>query len=99
MIASSNLISSASAYVKITPSGIKANLVPYGTSMITHAYEQNLILDPGTYSIDLDGYIFHATVSHFISVHLTFFVVRTGHMNITVEFMVFMIFPIFMDHY
>ena len=58
-----NMFSSSSAYVKITPSGITANLVQYGTSMITRGYEQDLILDPGTYSVDLDESIFNATVS------------------------------------
>ena len=47
----------------ITPSGITANLVPYGTSMITRGYEQNLTLDPGTYSVDRDGNAFNASVS------------------------------------
>jgi hypothetical protein len=59
-----NLISSASAYVKITPSGITANLVPFGTSMITRGHQQDLILNPGTYSVDLDGNTFNASVSH-----------------------------------
>jgi hypothetical protein len=65
MDASSNLTSSSSTFVTITPSGIKANLVQYGTSMITHGYEQDLILDPGTYSADIDGYTFNATVNHY----------------------------------
>jgi hypothetical protein len=64
MSVSSNLISSSSAYVKITPSGITANLVQYGTSMITSGHQQDLTLDPGTYSVDPDGYTFNATVSH-----------------------------------
>ena len=63
MASAVNLISSASAYVKITPSGITANLVPYGTSMITRGHEQDLVLDPGLYSIDRDGNAFNASVS------------------------------------
>jgi hypothetical protein len=63
MISSSNLISSSSAFVRITPSGITANLVELGTSMITRGNQQELKLDPGTYSVDLDGYIFDANVS------------------------------------
>ena len=63
MVISRNLTSSSSAYVQITPSGITANLVQYGTSMITRGYHQDLLLDPGTYSIDLDQDIFNATVS------------------------------------
>ena len=57
------LASSASVYVKINPSGITANLVPFGTSMITRGYEQDLTLDPGSYSVDLDGYALNASVS------------------------------------
>ena len=63
MTSASKLTSSVSAYVKITPSGITANLVTYGTSMITRGHEQDLILDPGTYSVDLDGNLFNASVS------------------------------------
>lgn len=63
MVAASYLRSSASAYVTITPSGITANLVQYGTSMITSGHQQNLLLDPGTFSIDPDAIIFNASVS------------------------------------
>ncbi len=64
MTYSLNLISSSfSAYVKITPSGITPNLVQYGTSMITRGHKQDLLLDPGTYSVDLDTDTFNATVS------------------------------------
>jgi hypothetical protein len=64
MAAASHLTSSASAYVKITPSGITVNLVQFGTSMITRGHEQDLTLDPGTFSIDLDGNPFNASVRH-----------------------------------
>jgi hypothetical protein len=63
MIISSNLTSSLSSYVTITPSGIIVNLIQLGTSMITLGYQQNLTLNPGLYSIDLDGYIFNASVN------------------------------------
>jgi hypothetical protein len=63
MIVSSNLTSSLSLYVTITPSGIIVNLIQLGTSMITLGYQQNLTLNPGLYSIDLDGYIFNASVN------------------------------------
>jgi hypothetical protein len=58
-----NLISSYSIYVNIIPSGISANLLQYGTSMITRGYQQNLTFDPGTFSVDLDENIFNAAVS------------------------------------
>ena len=52
------------AYVQINPSGITANLVPLGTSIISSGRDQNLILDPGSYSIDPDVDVFNASVSH-----------------------------------
>ena len=64
MASSSALNSSASTYVTITQSGITANLVPLGTSIITSGYEKNLTLDPGAYSIDLDAVNFNASVSN-----------------------------------
>ena len=86
--------STVSAYVKITPSGITANLIQYGTSTITLGYEQDLILDPGTYSVDLDGTAFNASVSvsssDFISMHLYFR--RTGVISTTVASTTYSIF-------
>ena len=57
------LKSSSSVYVEITPSGITANLVQLGTSMITSGFEQDLKFDPGTYSIDPDQVTFDSTVN------------------------------------
>ena len=62
MVISSNLTTSASTYVEIVPSDIKINLVPYGMSMITRGYQQALILNPGEYSLNLDGYNFDSQV-------------------------------------
>ena len=78
MDASSNLTSSSSAFVTITPSGIKANLVQYGTSMITRGYQQDLILNPGTFSADIDGYTFNASVNYY-SFHL--FIIEIPFIN------------------
>jgi len=58
-----SLTTSSSVYVQITPSGITANLVQLGTSMITSGQEQDLKLDPGTYSVDPDEDVFNASVS------------------------------------
>jgi len=58
-----SLKNSSSVYVEITPSGITANLVQLGTSMITSGFEQDLKLDPGSYSIDLDQNTFDKNVS------------------------------------
>jgi len=63
MTAVPNLTSSASTYVKITPSNIQANLLQFGTSMITQGHQQNLTLDPGKFSIDPDTATFNASVS------------------------------------
>ena len=63
MAAVPQLISRASAYATINPSGITANLVPFGTSMITRGHEQDLMLDPGSYSADPDALILNASVS------------------------------------
>ncbi|CAF1417136.1 unnamed protein product [Adineta steineri] len=61
MIDSPNLKSSSSAYVRITATGITANLVQLGTSMITRGDQQDLLLDPGTFSVDPDEDTFDAT--------------------------------------
>ena len=101
MSVSSSLRSSASAYVRITSSGITANLVQLGTSMITSGYQQNLKLDPGTYSVDPDISQFNGSVSHtFIELSIfNHLILRIGLMHTIVEFMACSIFPILMVHY
>jgi len=54
---------SSSVYVEITPSGTTANLVQLGTSMITSGFDQDLKLDPGSYSVDPDEVSFDSKVS------------------------------------
>ncbi|CAF1470214.1 unnamed protein product [Adineta ricciae] len=56
-----NVSASSVVYVQITPSGITANLVQYGTSMITRGTGQDLQLDPGSYSVDPDENAFNAS--------------------------------------
>ena len=85
---SSDLTRSASAYVQINPSGITANLVPLGTSMITSGADQDLQLNPGLYSLDLDGKQFNASVnpsSLRLSVDHSSLDCRIGCTNIIVE--------------
>jgi hypothetical protein len=74
MIDTPNLQSSASVYIKILSSTISANLIQLGTSMITNGQEQDLILNPGAFSVDLDGYTFNANVSdnHIHTSYLSF---------------------------
>ncbi|CAF1262786.1 unnamed protein product, partial [Adineta ricciae] len=55
------IIASSSVYIAIIPATIIVNLVQYGTSVITSSYENDLILDPGKYSINPDSDIFDAT--------------------------------------
>ncbi|CAF0947824.1 unnamed protein product [Adineta steineri] len=61
VIDSPNLKSSSSVYVRITATGITANLVQLGTSMVTRGDQQDLLLDPGTFSVDPDEDTFDAT--------------------------------------
>ena len=100
MIAIPELSSSVSAYVQITRSGITANLVQLGTSMITRGYDQNLTLDPGSFSVDLDGNVFNASVSNnwMISLRFLFFFCRIGSINIIVESTVSIVSPIFEEY-
>ena len=63
MAVATSLTFTTSAYVKIVPSGITPNLVQYGTSVITRGRQQDLLLDPGTYSVDPDATVFNASVS------------------------------------
>ncbi|CAF1566718.1 unnamed protein product, partial [Adineta ricciae] len=53
--------SSATVYIMVTPSGITANPVALGTSMITRGYDQDLELNPGLYSVDPDEDSFDAS--------------------------------------
>ena len=98
MSVSSSLRSFASAYVRITPSNITANLIQLGTSMITSGYQQNLKLDPGTYSVDPDADQFNGSVSHTLIVISIFnlLIIRIGLIHIIVEFMDYSIFQILM---
>jgi hypothetical protein len=52
-----------SIFVQITPSGITANLVLFGTSMITSGANQDLQLNPGKHSLDLDAKKCNASVN------------------------------------
>lgn len=63
MVAAPHLISVASTYVQIIPSAITPNLLPFGTSMIVHGRGGDLLLDPGTHSLDPDALSFDGSVS------------------------------------
>jgi hypothetical protein len=92
MIVDPSLTNSSSVYVQIGPSGITANLVPLGTSVVTSGHEQDLKLDPGNFSMDPDGYPFNTSVcySFYSRLNLSFklfFCYRIGSIHIFVEFM------------
>ena len=63
MSASSALNATETVYISITQSGITANLVPLGTSIVSSGQEKDLIFDPGNYSINPDEPSFNASVS------------------------------------
>jgi len=64
----STISQTRSIYLLITPSGIETNLVPLERSMITHGIGQDLRLNPGEYSIDLDEDYFNASVRNDFSI-------------------------------
>lgn len=64
MIAMPQFTTSVSAYIGINPTGITANLVPLGTSIISSGRDKDLTLDPGSYSVDPDAFSFNASVSN-----------------------------------
>ena len=64
MVLGPQLVSSISTYVKIVQSTIIVRPVPLGTTLVTRGERQNLILDPGSYSVDPDSDSFDASVSH-----------------------------------
>ena len=68
MIDFPNFQSSSFVYIQIIPSDILVHLMEFGTSIITRGYEQNLLIDPGRYSINPDETRFDANVSN-ISIH------------------------------
>ena len=70
MSASSILTSSKSVYASIAPLGITANLVLLGTSMITSGSNEDLQLNPGLYSVDLDANQFNASVNDSLSLSM-----------------------------
>ena len=98
MIEYPSLSSSSSVYVQIIPTGITANLIELGTSMIIGGYKQDLKLNPGNYSIDPDENQFNASVSlnKIISALLLniFNKYRIGYINIIVEHIISIVFHI-----
>ena len=61
---SPSVVISASVFISIKKSAVVANLVPGGTSMITQASYQDLTLDPGSYSVDVDFTTFNRSVCY-----------------------------------
>jgi len=63
MVKLPSLKSSSSVYVSIIPSNIIVNFVQFGLLSMKHGNEQDLLLDPGTFSVDPDENSFDASVS------------------------------------
>ena len=63
MTNSSWLNVSKSTYIQIIPSNIIVNSFSSGILMITMGNAHDLLLDPGSYSVDLDNNIFNTNVS------------------------------------
>ena len=88
MAVRSNLSSSASVYVRIVSAGVTANLFQYGTSMISSGVKQDLELNPGRHSVDLDGNQLNVSVSvrlSYVSLLLHRIFLRIGITNTIVE--------------
>jgi hypothetical protein len=56
---------SKSVFIQIIRSNVTVYLIPYGTSLITTNSENDLILNPGKYSIDPDSNLFDENVIYF----------------------------------
>ena len=64
------LSSSSFIYIEITRSNIIANLIPLNALTITHDYEEDLVLNPGEFSVDLHSIIFDRNVNDLSSFQL-----------------------------
>jgi hypothetical protein len=64
MIDFPHLTSSSSVYIEIIQSTIFPNLLSSNSLIITHDYQQNLIFNPGEFSLDLNSITFNKSVSH-----------------------------------
>lgn len=84
-----SLSSSSSIYIEITRSTININLISYDALMITHDFGEDLVLNPGQYSFDLNRISFHKDVCDHIwkYFHSIFEYFRIGFIGIIVEFM------------
>ena len=76
---------SKSVYVQINPAATTVNLVPLGTSLISRGEGQDLQLNPGLYSIDLDEEQFNPSVNPSSRCSSSLMDSRIGLMNIIVE--------------
>ena len=73
---------SSAVYIRITATGVIANLLQMKSSMISRGTKQDLFFDPGTYSIDLDEESFDATVSTHKSTKVFSYHLSTTEMEI-----------------
>ena len=85
----------SSVLIDIVRSPIVVNLVQLGTLMITRGHQQDLLINPGAYSFDPDGFAFNTSVGtallHIYRSLITFSTCclhRNGPTDIFVESMV-----------
>ena len=63
-----HLISTIDTYLHIRRTGITVNLLPFGTSTMTRGTQQDIVFNPGQYSLDPDEDTFDSSVcSHFLT--------------------------------
>lgn len=58
-----SLSTSSSVYIEISRSTIITNLISSNTLKVLHNYEEDLVLNPGEYSFDLNQNIFDRNVN------------------------------------
>jgi hypothetical protein len=81
------LTSSSSIYIEIIHSTLTTNLILFDTLYITHDYQQDLILNPGEFSFDLNTITFNKNVDYkcYYNHNKTSFTSRIGIIHIIVE--------------
>lgn len=56
--------SSSSVYIEIIKSNVIINFIAFNTILLIHDYQQDLVLDPGRFSIDLNAISFNSNVNN-----------------------------------
>jgi hypothetical protein len=78
------LQTSSSIYLEIVRSNIITNLLAFDKPMVIHDYQQDLVLNPGEFSVDLNAITFYPNVSFKFQCH-------TNDVNLIVELGLFIL--------